>query len=84
MNTHDKFVASHTVGSLLTEFKQQLPELIDISAESTVEEAFDILLANDITSVPVYRIQDDTKEYITIVNTLDLLRFTIINVSSSI
>ncbi|RUO97193.1 hypothetical protein BC936DRAFT_140836 [Jimgerdemannia flammicorona] len=78
MAPHDNFIASHNVASVLAEVKEQPSELVDLSLDSTVEEAFDVLLANDILSVPVYRVEDETKVYVAIVGVLDLLKFTTI------
>jgi hypothetical protein len=69
------FVQSKTVGDVLQKVKPTHRELLDLPLSSTMEEAFDLLLAEDILSVPIYRINENgIKEYITIVSALDLLK----------
>jgi len=48
--------------------------LLDLSSDCSIEEALDLLLAEDILSVPIYRLNNNgNKEYLTIVSALDLL-----------
>lgn len=69
------FIASKTVANVLAEVKP-LPyrQLVDLPSTATMEEAFDVFLAEDILSAPVYRLVGGRKEYITIVSVLDLLK----------
>lgn len=74
-DTLHHFIQSKTVGDVLSKVKPTHRELLDLPLSSTMEEAFDLLLAEDILSVPIYRInQQGIKEYITIVSALDLLK----------
>ncbi|CAG8455613.1 11077_t:CDS:2 [Diversispora eburnea] len=50
-------------------------KLIEIPVTATIEEAFDVLLAENILSVPVYRYWRNRKQYIAIVNVFDLVAF---------
>lgn len=70
------FIQSKTVGDVLTKVKPNQRELLDLPLTSTMEEALDLLLAQDILSVPIYRLNENNnvKEYITIVSALDLLK----------
>ncbi|CAG8474673.1 326_t:CDS:2 [Paraglomus occultum] len=71
---HISFISDQTVGSVLNE-KQNIQSLIEISVNATVEEAFDLLLAENILSVPVYRRWRGRREPIAIVNVFDLVTF---------
>ncbi|KAG0018083.1 hypothetical protein BGZ81_010401 [Podila clonocystis] len=69
---HASFLATQTVANVL-EAKQKDTPLIDIHVTSTVEKVFETLLSNDILSVPVYRIFNNVKDYVAIIDTYDLL-----------
>ncbi|KAG0338193.1 hypothetical protein BG000_004392, partial [Podila horticola] len=69
---HASFLATQTVANVL-EAKQKDTPLIDIHVSSTVEKVFETLLSNDILSVPVYRIFNNVKDYVAIIDTYDLL-----------
>lgn len=73
-DTLHKFIQSKTVNDVLQKVKPTQRELLDLPCTSTIEEAFDLLLAQDILSVPIYRSSNGIKEYITIVSALDLLK----------
>jgi hypothetical protein len=74
-DTLHKFIQSKTVHDVLQKVKPSTQrELLDLPCTSTIEEAFDLLLAQDILSVPIYRSSNGIKEYITIVSALDLLK----------
>jgi len=79
---HISFISDQTVGSVLNE-KQNIQSLIEISVNATVEEAFDLLLAENILSVPVYRRWRGRREPIAIVNVFDLVTFVALQVSNS-
>lgn len=70
------FIASRTVVNVLAKVKPPSNRrLVDLPSTATMEEAFDVLLAEDILSVPVYELQaDNTKKYLTIISVLDLLK----------
>ncbi|CAG8780860.1 10440_t:CDS:2, partial [Acaulospora morrowiae] len=71
---HVNFTKSQTVGSVINS-KQDIHCLIEIPITATIEEAFDLLLAENILSVPVYRFWRGHKQPIAIVNVLDLVTF---------
>ncbi|KAI8068412.1 hypothetical protein BC940DRAFT_299012 [Gongronella butleri] len=74
-STHQTFIHTKTIGNVINKVK--LPsnrELVDLPVSATVEQAFDLLLAEEILSLPVYRIKDNQKVYVTIVSVLDLLK----------
>ncbi|KAG0165865.1 hypothetical protein DFQ28_008185 [Apophysomyces sp. BC1034] len=73
--THQAFVSSKTVANVLAKVKPPPNrQVVDLPATATMEEALDLLLAEDILSVPVYRLENNQKIYITIVSVLDLLK----------
>ncbi|CAG8683741.1 5828_t:CDS:2 [Funneliformis caledonium] len=67
-------IIRQTVSSVLKE-KQNISKLIEIPVTATIEEAFDVLLAENILSVPVYRFWRGHKQPIAIVNVFDLVAF---------
>lgn len=71
-----QFIQSSTIGNLIDKVKpiEQQRDLIDLPATATIEEALDLLLAEDIKSVPIYELDQNEKKYIMIVSALDLLR----------
>ncbi|PHZ07902.1 uncharacterized protein RHIMIDRAFT_271235 [Rhizopus microsporus ATCC 52813] len=71
-----QFIQSSTIGNLIDKVKpiEQQRDLIDLPATATIEEALDLLLAEDIKSVPIYELNQNEKKYIMIVSALDLLR----------
>ncbi|KAG1149981.1 hypothetical protein G6F37_004562 [Rhizopus arrhizus] len=74
---YQQFIASSRIDDLIQKVKpvDQQRKLIDLPVTATIEEALDILLANDIRSVPIYQYTvDNKKEYVKIVSALDLLR----------
>jgi CBS domain containing-hemolysin-like protein len=72
-HTIGAFIASKTVGDLVKELKPR-SDLVDVPSSETLETVFDILLANDILSVPVYKEDSKPKEYLGFVSVLDLVR----------
>lgn len=73
-DTLQRFIQSKTVGDVLNKVKPTYRELLDLPLTSTMEEAFDLLLAEDILSVPIYYIEGNEKKYVAIVSALDLLK----------
>ncbi|KAI9314162.1 hypothetical protein BX666DRAFT_1971054 [Dichotomocladium elegans] len=74
-SVHRDFITFKTVSNVLACVKPiSNRELVDLPSTATMEEAFDVLLAKDILSVPVYQLEGNSKKYITIVSVLDLLR----------
>ena len=74
-DTLQRFIQSKTVNDVLQKVKPNSPELLDLPVTKTIEDAFDLLLAQDILSVPIYRSDDNgVKEYVAIVSALDLLK----------
>jgi CBS-domain-containing membrane protein len=73
-DTLQHFIESKTVGDVLNSVKPTSRELLDLPLESTMEEAFDLLLAHNILSVPIYYLEGDQKHYVAIVSALDLLK----------
>lgn len=74
---YQQFIVSSRIDDLIQKVKpvDQQRKLIDLPVTATIEEALDLLLANDIRSVPIYQYTvDNKKEYIKIVSALDLLR----------
>ncbi|KAI9025096.1 hypothetical protein CLU79DRAFT_803774 [Phycomyces nitens] len=72
---HQVFISSRTVANLIEDVKPESQrELCDLALTSTMEEAFDLFLAKDILSAPVYTIENGTKRYLAIVSVLDLLK----------
>ncbi|GJJ68906.1 hypothetical protein EMPS_01252 [Entomortierella parvispora] len=69
---HAAFLATQTVADVLKAKTTEHP-LIDIHVSATVEKVFETLLSNDILSVPVYRIFNNVKDYVAIIDTYDLL-----------
>ncbi|CAJ0823545.1 3634_t:CDS:2, partial [Entrophospora sp. SA101] len=65
---------SQTINSVLSE-KQNISTFIEISVTATIEEVFDVLLAENIISVSVYRLWRGHKQPIAIVNVFDLVSF---------
>ncbi|CAJ0763916.1 9252_t:CDS:2, partial [Entrophospora sp. SA101] len=63
-----------TINSVLSE-KQNISTFIEISVTATIEEVFDVLLAENIISVSVYRLWRGHKQPIAIVNVFDLVSF---------
>ncbi|KAI9243444.1 hypothetical protein BDA99DRAFT_566667 [Phascolomyces articulosus] len=81
------FIASKTVANVLAQVKPaSTRQLVDLPSTATMEEAFDVLLAEDILSVPVYQLDSDqhTKKYLTIVSVLDLLKLLNDNTDKSV
>ncbi|KAI9486593.1 MAG: hypothetical protein EXX96DRAFT_549656 [Benjaminiella poitrasii] len=80
-DTLQRFVQSKTINDVLNKVKpisaSGARDLLDLPLSATMEEAFDLLLAEDILSVPIYDEQTITtqaKKYIAIVSALDLLK----------
>ncbi|KAG2228556.1 hypothetical protein BDF21DRAFT_444319 [Thamnidium elegans] len=74
-DTFDQFIQSKNVGDVIQKVKPTYRDLLDLPSSSTMEEAFDFLLAEDISSVPIYHTDTQgVKEYIAIVSALDLLK----------
>ncbi|CAO3645726.1 unnamed protein product [Cunninghamella blakesleeana] len=74
-NSTHSFINSKTVSNVITKIKVPTSRLlVDLPITSTIEEAFDLLLAEDILSVPVYKLIDNEKVYLTIVSVIDLLK----------
>ncbi|GBC02461.1 hypothetical protein RclHR1_04640004 [Rhizophagus clarus] len=71
---HISFLKEQTIDSVIKE-KQNISQLIEIPITATIEEAFDVLLAENILSVPVYRLWRGHKQPIAIVNVVDLVAF---------
>ncbi|KAI8366694.1 uncharacterized protein BYT42DRAFT_549776 [Radiomyces spectabilis] len=75
-SAHHSFISTKTVANVLSTIKQHpYRPLIDLPVRATIEETLDLLLAEDIISVPVYRCDNNKKHYITIVSALDLLKW---------
>ena len=77
-----EFIKSKTVANVLSQVKPASNRrLVDLPSTATVEKTFDVLLAEDILSVPVYQLESDqhTKKYLTIVSVLDLLKLLNVN-----
>ncbi|KAI8393506.1 uncharacterized protein BYT42DRAFT_640674 [Radiomyces spectabilis] len=71
---HKEFISSKTVADILKDVKPpQADALFDMIDTNTIEEAFDLMLAQDILSIPIYRMDNGEKQYITIVSVWDLL-----------
>jgi hypothetical protein len=71
------FISSNTVGDVLNKVKPESNNrpLYDLPVSASVEEAFDLLLAQDILAVPIYQQQDNEgKKYLAIVSAFDLLK----------
>lgn len=73
-DTLQRFIQSNTVGDVLNKVKPTHRGLLDLPLTSTMEEAFDLLLAEDILSVPIYHTEGNIKKYVAIVSALDLLK----------
>jgi hypothetical protein len=73
-DTLQRFIQSKTVGDVFNKVKPIHRELLDLPLTSTMEEAFDLLLAEDILSVPIYYTENNEKKYVAIVSALDLLK----------
>jgi hypothetical protein len=73
-DTLQHFIESKTVGDVLNKVKPTSRGILDLPLESTMEEAFDLLLAEDILSVPIYYLEGNQKQYVAIVSALDLLK----------
>ncbi|CAG8584299.1 9106_t:CDS:2 [Ambispora gerdemannii] len=71
---HISFIEKQTVANVLAE-KPNIQLLIQLPVNATVEEAFDLLLAENILSVPVYRIWKGHREPIALVSAFDLVTF---------
>ncbi|ORZ11242.1 hypothetical protein BCR42DRAFT_421824 [Absidia repens] len=74
---HPSFIATKTIANVLANVKPTASnrQLADLPISATVEQAFDLLLAEDILSLPVYRLDDQQKKvYVTIISVLDLMR----------
>ena len=70
-----QFIESKTVADVLAEVKTGAArQLVDLPSTATMEEALRVLLAEDILSVPVYRLDNGAKTYLAIVSVLDLLK----------
>jgi hypothetical protein len=69
-----RFVQSKSIASVIRKVKPDYRELLDLPLTSTMEEAFDLLLAEDILSVPIYHMEGNKKKYVAIVSALDLLK----------
>ncbi|KAL0090453.1 hypothetical protein J3Q64DRAFT_1696821 [Phycomyces blakesleeanus] len=75
LTKHQDFISSQTVGHLIEDVKPESQrQLVDLPLTSTMEEAFDLFLAEDILSAPVYTIENSQKRYLAIVSVLDLLK----------
>lgn len=74
-NSTHSFISNKTVANVITKIKPPTSrQLVDLPVTSTIEEAFDILLAEDILSVPIYKMVDNKKIYLTIIGVIDLLK----------
>ncbi|KAF7727455.1 hypothetical protein EC973_007524 [Apophysomyces ossiformis] len=83
-NVHQAFISSKTVANILAKVKPPPNrQVVDMPVTATMEEALDLLLAEDILSVPVYRWENNQKKYITIVSVLDLLKLFVSQASLS-
>ncbi|CEP13928.1 hypothetical protein [Parasitella parasitica] len=69
-----RFISTKTVGDVLNKVKPAHRDLLDLPLTSTMEDAFDLLLAEDILSVPIYYTEGNEKKYVAIVSALDLLK----------
>ncbi|KAL0089726.1 hypothetical protein F4703DRAFT_1842446 [Phycomyces blakesleeanus] len=75
LTKHQDFISSQTVGHLIEDVKPESQrQLVDLPLTSTMEEAFDLFLAEDVLSAPVYTIENGQKRYLAIVSVLDLLK----------
>lgn len=68
------FVQSKSIADVIRKVKPVYRQLLDLPLTSTMEDAFDLLLAEDIISVPIYYTEDHEKKYVAIVSALDLLK----------
>ncbi|KAI8978404.1 hypothetical protein BDB01DRAFT_860969 [Pilobolus umbonatus] len=83
-NTLQTFIKSTTIADVLSSVKPTSRTLLDLSSDATIEQALDLLLAEDILSVPIYKKgTSSNKQYITIVSALDLLKLLSTKVSMS-
>ncbi|KAI8337563.1 hypothetical protein BC941DRAFT_396441 [Chlamydoabsidia padenii] len=76
-STHASFIATKTISNVIANVKptHSNRQLLDLPVSATIEEAFDVLLAQDILSIPVYRLDENqTKVYVTIISVLDQLK----------
>lgn len=71
-----QFVKSKSVGDVLQKVKPGNNEVVlfDLPVTSTMEQAFDLLLAEDILTIPIYEMEGNKKKYVAIVSALDLLK----------
>jgi hypothetical protein len=69
-----RFVHSKSIGDVIQKVKPEHQELLDLPVTCTMEEAFDLLLTEDIMSIPIYHSENNEKEYVAIVSALDLLK----------
>ncbi|CAG8838348.1 25876_t:CDS:2 [Gigaspora margarita] len=74
LSQHINFVKGQTVGAVRNS-KQETHTLIEIPITATIEEVFDVLLAENILSIPVYRLWRGHKRPVAIVNVTDLVAF---------
>ncbi|CAG8603043.1 20417_t:CDS:2 [Cetraspora pellucida] len=74
VSQHISFVKEQTVGAVRNS-KQDAKTLIEIPITATIEEVFDVLLAENILSIPVYRLWKGHKRPVAIVNVTDLVAF---------
>ncbi|ORX54110.1 hypothetical protein DM01DRAFT_1383482 [Hesseltinella vesiculosa] len=74
-STHRTFIETKTVGNVINKVKPPSERyLVDLPITASVEQAFDVLLAEEILSLPVYRLDNNVKTYLTIISVLDLLK----------
>ncbi|RKP10222.1 hypothetical protein THASP1DRAFT_27988 [Thamnocephalis sphaerospora] len=81
MSVSASYLREHTVQQLLSGKKDVIP-LVDVAATASVEEALDLLLANDILTLPVYSTQNvpdnEERQYVGFVSAYDLLTFLVL------
>lgn len=70
--TSGTFLANKKVFDLIRELKPQ-SDLVDVPSDATLEYVFEVLLANDILSVAVYKAQSQPKRYLGFVTVQDML-----------
>jgi hypothetical protein len=70
--TSGTFLAKKKVLDLIRELKPQ-SDLVDVPSDATLEYVFEVLLANDILSVPVYKAESQPKEYLGFVTVQDMV-----------
>lgn len=69
-----RFIQSKSIADVIQKVKPTYRKILDLPLTATMEEAFDLLLAEDILSVPIYHTEGNDKKYVAIVSALDLLK----------